>query len=766
MTESSHRWLAVPVIFSVFDNLVNILSLGFYHRNFSFNGTVFEEQFLFTNGYSILSSGFEFFLLSLFRFTLSFVSIYFIFKRLKVQVFVFDYVLSIAYLLTISFSLTKLLCFSEIEEQLTFPGIWINISGTVLLSSVHFILWFAYLKKHKQEQNEDGYTRMVEEIPQENAGVADAVNEQSKSEQSTLTQIGRIYEYTIMHGRWFCGGFTFLMIFAGAKIFLPYYTGQVISEIVKPDHSGSNLLRLILTMGGFAGLSTLFGGLRGSCFTYASSLVGQSLKSNLFRAIVSQEIAFFDKAQTGEILSRLTADCQKLSSTVSNNVNVFLRNVVMIIGSLIFMFFLSWRLTFVTFIAVPPITLITKVYGRYFDRLSEKTQDTVAEGNRVAEEAIGSMRTVRSFACENKEAERFEDCLQKTLEISKKQAVAYLGYTWINELSGNIILVSVLFYAGHLAMKGQLTVNQATSFLLYQMQLGENFANINVVFSSLMESVGATRKAFEYINRKPAIKYEGTNEQPISGDIVFESVNFAYPTRSTTEVLKNLTLNISAGQTVALVGPSGAGKSSCIALLEHFYETNSGRILVDGVEITQYKHSHYHQQVSLVSQEPVLYSGSIRSNILYGCGEWANDSHMIKAAKLANAHNFITELKDGYDTKCGEKGVMMSGGQKQRIAIARALVRNPSILILDEATSALDTESEHVIQQALQRCSIGRTVIIIAHRLSTVENSDLIYVINKGEVVQQGDHTELMSKDGIYRTLVQRQLLRSESIVD
>ncbi|KAI6183113.1 Antigen peptide transporter 2 [Aphelenchoides bicaudatus] len=774
-TDSSHWWLAVPITFSVLDNLANIIGLGFYHTNFNFNVTAFEEQLLFTNGYSFLSSGFEFVLLSFIRLVFFSVGIFLIFRRLPL--IVFDYVLLIADILAISFSLVKLLCFSEIESQLKFPGVWISIFGTMIFAIAHFTLWFVYIKKHKREQDGEGYTRMAEnghvpglqnneEQPQpaSEQTATEAEQKEPKLDRSTaMNLVGKILEYAWLHKWWFFGGFVFLMVYSGARIFIPYYTGQVIAEIVgaegKTEH---DFLRLILIMLALTALSTIFGGLRGGFFEYATYLVDQSMRRDLFRSIVRQEIAFFDKAQTGEIISRLSSDCQTVSSVVSTNINIFMRNMVMLVGALVFMFLLSWRLALITFIAIPPIAFVTKIYGEYFDKLSEKTQETIAEANRVAEESIGSMRTVRSFACENKEAERFEDRLQKTLEISKKKAVAYLGYTWINELSENIILVAVLFYAGHLAMKGQLTVNEVTSFLLYQMQLGENFYSINYVFSGLMESVGASRKVFEYISRQPTIKYEGTNEQPIKGEVIFDSVNFAYPTRSTTEVLKNLTLNISAGQTVALVGPSGAGKSSVISLLEHFYETSSGRILVDGVEITQYKHGHYHQQVSLVSQEPVLYSGTIRYNILYGC-EWADDSHMIEAAKLANAHDFISDLEHGYNTKCGEKGVMMSGGQKQRIAIARALVRNPSILILDEATSALDTESEHIIQQALQKCSVGRTVIIIAHRLSTVENSDVIYVINKGEVVQQGNHKKLMGEEGLYKTLVQRQLLNSET---
>uniref|UniRef100_A0A1I7RYP1 ABC transporter domain-containing protein n=2 Tax=Bursaphelenchus xylophilus TaxID=6326 RepID=A0A1I7RYP1_BURXY len=341
----------------------------------------------------------------------------------------------------------------------------------------------------------------------------------------------------------------------------------------------------------------------------------------------------------------------------------------------------------------------------------------------------------------------------------RRKTIAYMGYAWLNELSENVVLISVLVYAGHLAMNGLLTIEQITSFLLYQLQLGENFYNLNYVFSGLMESVGASRKVFEYMHKKPDIPYNGTVERPVQGSIEFEDVSFSYPTRPNSKVLKHLSLSIKPGETVALVGPSGAGKSSIIALLEYFYEVNKGKIKLDGVDIKEYAHRFYHQQVSLVSQEPTLYSGSVRYNILYGCEEWATDDDMIEAAKLANAHGFITELEHGYDTKCGEKGVQMSGGQKQRIAIARALVRKPAVLILDEATSALDAESEYIIQQALNQCSVGRTVIVIAHRLSTVEKADRIFVIQKGQVVQEGSHQTLMEVDGIYKNLVKRQLL-------
>uniref|UniRef100_A0A0K0D097 ABC transporter domain-containing protein n=1 Tax=Angiostrongylus cantonensis TaxID=6313 RepID=A0A0K0D097_ANGCA len=250
-----------------------------------------------------------------------------------------------------------------------------------------------------------------------------------------------------------------------------------------------------------------------------------------------------------------------------------------------------------------------------------------------------------------------------------------------------------------------------------------------------MECVGASRKVFEYMNRDPLIPNDGTMEPKLGGRIEFTDVHFTYPSRPNNPVLKGLNLVIEAGQTTALVGPSGGGKSSIVSLIQHFYEPNSGTVTIDGVNIKDISHIFYHQKISLVAQEPVLYNGSVRYNILYGC-DWATEEDMLRASKTANVHDFIMELEQGYDTNCGEKGVQMSGGQKQRIAIARALVRNPVVLILDEATSALDAESEALVQEALNRCARERTVLIIAHRLSTIEKADQIAVIHKGLLVQ------------------------------
>ncbi|CAD5210025.1 unnamed protein product [Bursaphelenchus okinawaensis] len=717
--------------------------------------------------FNMLTSGFDFFVCMILRYTFIFTGLILVASKLPTDLF---FLVFTSYgVCSISFSLVKLLCFSEWPDQLYFIGMWISIFWNILGSIFSAAAFHFLIKKRMFKPN---YERMEEEEEQaSDDGEPGTSNAQEKPEKvtrkSVMSHVKFLLRYALLYWKWFTVACVFLVIYSTARIFIPFYTGKVIASIVYQDEaSKKHFYSLVLTMTGFMVVSTICAGFRGASFCWGGALVNRTMRRDLFNSLIRQEIAFFDKLQTGAILSRLTTDCQTVTSILELNINVFMRNTVMLIGSLVFMLSLSWRLTVVTFIVIPPVGVFTKLYGQYYDKLSEGVQTTLAEANRTAEECLGTIRTVRAFACEHKESNRFEDKLVETLAIMKKKTVAYMGYAWLNELSENVVLIAVLVYAGHLAMNGLLTIEQITSFLLYQLQLGETFYSLNYVFSGLMESVGASRKVFEYMHKDPEIPYDGTVEKPVEGQIKFENVNFAYPTRPNSEVLKGLNLSINPGETVALVGPSGAGKSSIIALLEYFYEIGGGKITLDGVNIRDYAHKYYHQQVSLVSQEPTLYSGSIRYNILYGCEEWATDTDMIEAAKLANAHDFISELDEGYDTKCGEKGVQMSGGQKQRIAIARALVRKPAVLILDEATSALDAESEYIIQKALNQCSVGRTVIVIAHRLSTVEKADRIFVIKKGQVIQEGNHQSLMEVEGMYRQLVKRQLLNGESSKD
>ncbi|MGH0168552.1 UNVERIFIED_CONTAM: hypothetical protein FKN15_054383 [Acipenser sinensis] len=336
-------------------------------------------------------------------------------------------------------------------------------------------------------------------------------------------------------------------------------------------------------------------------------------------------------------------------------------------------------------------------------------------------------------------------------------------HSLVQPLTVLALQVSILYYGGHLVVSGHLTSGNLISFIIYELELGDCMENIGAVYTGLMQGVGAAEKVFEFIDRKPQLSSDGTlAPDTLKGLVEFKNVTFSYPTRPETQVLKDVSFTLHPGQVTALVGPSGSGKSSCVSLLEHFYRAQAGQVLLDGSPIEEYDHRYLHTKVSLVGQEPVLFARSVQENIAYGLTDCCLEE-IVQASMKANAHGFITELPDGYSTDAGEKGAQLSGGQKQRVAIARALVRSPHVLILDEATSALDAESEHIVQQALNGIMQDRTVLVIAHRLSTVEKAHNIIVIDKGEVLEQGTHRDLMQKDGLYSKLVKRQILGIET---
>uniref|UniRef100_A0A158P6A9 ABC-type antigen peptide transporter n=1 Tax=Angiostrongylus cantonensis TaxID=6313 RepID=A0A158P6A9_ANGCA len=591
--------------------------------------------------------------------------------------------------------------------------------------------------------------------PPSNYLVLDEMDDE-KPPKDTFELIFRLLQYCKREWVWHISGFSWLFIYSITRIFVPYYTGQVIATVVATK-SYSALAASVSVMAFISCVSAIAAGLRGGSFEYAYSRINRAIRYDLFTGVVRQEVAFFDAHKTGEIASRIAADCQTMSDTVALNVNIFLRNTVMLLGSMIFMMTLSWRLSLITFILVPIIFVASKIFGSYYDLLSERTQNAVAESNDVAEEVLSTMRTIRSFACEDFEADRFYMKLTKTLNVTKTKAIAYIGFLWVSELFQTFIIVAVLWYGGHLVLTGKMKGDLLISFLLYQMQLCENLRQMGEVWTGLMQSVGASRKVFEYIDRVPTILHYGTAQPSlVKGRIEFRNVHFSYPTRNNVPVLRDLSFTVEPGETVALVGPSGSGKSSCIALLENFYQPIAGQVLIDDMPIEEYEHHYIHRKIALVGQEPVLFARSVTENIRYGANVMEG---VIKAAELANAHGFIMQTTMKYETNVGEKGSQMSGGQKQRIAIARALVRQPAILLLDEATSALDTESEHLVQEAIYKNLGGKTVIMIAHRLSTVEKADKIIVINKGKVEQMGKHDELLQQPGTYAALVTRQMI-------
>lgn len=552
---------------------------------------------------------------------------------------------------------------------------------------------------------------------------------------------------------------------------IPYYTGKIIDYAsIDPDPHEFKLTTL--KMLGVALACAVFTGIRGGLFTVAMTRLNVRLRQKLFSSLMQQDAGFFDTTKTGEITSRLAADTTTVSDQICLNLNVMLRSATQAAMVLVFMFSASWRLTVVTFVMIPLVLAVCKLYGAYYRKLSKKVQTELAEANSVADEALSSMTTVKAHAAEDSTLAAYAAKLRRFHLLQRSEAVAYALYMTTNTFLAAAVVAAVLFYGGTLVLRGAMSAGSLVSFMLFQQSLSSAFQALGDVFSALSAAVGAADKVVELMKRQPAVAETGAlAPAQFQGKITLQDVSFHYPARPTMRVLSGLSLTVRPGEIVALVGPSGGGKSSIVKLVERFYVPDQGRVLIDDRPVGDYDRKWLKQRVALVSQEPVLYARSIRRNILYGLeeedglppDEVPTQEDVEQAARLANAHDFICSLPEGYETECGEKGVQLSGGQKQRIAIARALVRRPSVLLLDEATSALDADSEAVVQEALDRTMKSRTVLVIAHRLSTVQDAHRIVVIQHGQVAEQGTHDELLEAGGVYASLVRRQLARAPS---
>lgn len=589
--------------------------------------------------------------------------------------------------------------------------------------------------------------------------------DRTKTKKESNISSWRLMSYCKPDIPYVCLASSFLILAAIGEIFIPYYTGQVIDSIaIEKDREKFTKAIIIMTLISLG--TAIAAGLRGGLFTLIQGRFIRRINNHLFGSIIKQEIGFFDSTKTGEIVSRLTSDTTKMSDQVGLNINVLLRNCVQSIGTCVFMFKLSWKLSVVTLIGLPLVAFISDLYGEYYKKLSTQVQEATAKANEIAAEVVSSMKTVRSFANEDGELERYKSRQNAILKLKIKESFLYGGYRWCTEILALALDVVVLLYGGHLVLEGELSGGYLVSFILYQLQLTFYIEEVGDIYTGLMEAVGASKKVFELIDRKPKIQNIGVfTPSEMSGEIRFENVSFAYPTRPDISVLNNVSFSAARGEVVALVGPSGGGKSTCISLLEHFYEPMAGKVQIDSVPVRNYEHKYLHSRVALVGQEPVLFARSVKENIAYGLnlnGREVEQGLVERVAQLANAHSFISDLPEGYDTETGEKGLQLSGGQKQRVAIARALVRNPQILLLDEATSALDAESEHLVQDAIYKNLSGYTVLIVAHRLSTIEKADRIVVIDQGRVIAQGKHKELVEQNGLYAKLVRRQMLGLE----
>ncbi|XP_034548436.1 ATP-binding cassette sub-family B member 9 [Notolabrus celidotus] len=679
-------------------------------------------------------------------------------------------------LIVITYTLAKMLMLIELGPLMRQPWFLSLVCWTCSSCLGVMLLWRLLGKashlssghlrrgRRREEETSDDTEKLVETAGEEEQEVDYETRKrreegkEEKEKTSTEATLRRLLAYCKKDGGLLSVAVLFLLISAVCEAFIPYYYGKAIDSIVV-HQSMEHFAKPAITLTVLAIASSLAVGVRGGVFTLTFARLNLRLRNHLFRTLMKQEIAFFDENHTGDIISRLSADTIQVSDLISQNVNVFLRSSIKGAGFLMFMCWMSWRLTLVAVMGFPFIALISQLYGNYYKKLTKDVQTTLAEANQVAEETISAMRTVRSFANECGEAENYYAKLLDMFQLNKKQALAYACYMWSSCISELALEVAVLCYGGHLVVTGQMSSSALISFFIYMLDLGECLESIASVYSGLMQGVGAAEKVFEYLDRTPKHPSDGTEVlDTYSGLVEFKDITFAYPTRPETEILKEVSFTLQPGEVTAIVGPSGSGKSSCANLLENFYLPQQGQVLLDGKPVHIFQHDYLHSQVALIGQEPVLFARTVKENITYGLMDMTMEA-VVEAAIKANAHDFITSFPEGYETVVGEKGTHLSGGQKQRVAIARALIRNPRVLILDEATSALDAESEHIVLENLNRSMQECTVLVIAHRLSTLEKADNIIVIDKGHVAEQGSHNQLMASRGLYHKLVQRQIL-------
>jgi len=565
-----------------------------------------------------------------------------------------------------------------------------------------------------------------------------------------------------------------LLIRIPFSLSIPHFVSTTLGALSRGDYQRARQEILLLFI-----LGTIDSALDFWCvflFGYARERIIRGLRVDTFSSILRQEIGFFDTHTSGELSSRLSSDCGEMAADLTWCMRFSTESIGRITGITIYMLVRCPTLGGCALCIVPVVAIINKVYGDFLRNNAIQVQTALAQANSVAQEAFACVRTVISFATEDVENKKYRNKIDEQYHLKIRELfMSGVYYMVISTFLINTCVQAVLLLIGTtLVERGTLTPEILLAFMLYQGQLQNETMNLFNSYSSLIKSSGAGEKVFQLLDRIPPLPGTGNprSSVPVGGggarlqgqvnqiSVQLSNVTFSYPTRPSHNVLNGLNLTIPAGSTLALVGPSGSGKSTVIGLLQRFYDPSSGAILIDNVDLRETDlQQHRRHRLGVVTQDPILFSGSIRSNLTYGC-PWANNTNAIAAAKMAHAHDFITTFPDGYDTNVGERGVAVSGGQKQRIAIARAICKNPSLLLLDEATSALDSASEQAVQAALDQLlssNKGMTTVVVAHRLRTVRDADSIAYMENGQVLEQGTHEQLMElPDGLYKKMVER----------
>jgi len=569
--------------------------------------------------------------------------------------------------------------------------------------------------------------------------------------KSKVNSYIRLLKYVKPYGKLLILSVICMILVSASNLYVPWIIKDVIDKVL--EEKDMTMLYVIIA----SIIVVMF--IRGSttfAHRYLMGFIGQSvirdLRNKLYEHLQNLPIAYFDKRRTGEIMSNLTNDISALQNAMTTDFIMLVQEGAIFIGSFAAMIYLQWKLTVLCLVIVPVVSVTIKFFGRKLHSSGRSVQEKLADVTSMLQETISGVRIIRSFNRTEYETERFGKVNQSNFKATVKSIRQQSQMTPIVEFLAALAIAVIIWYGGVSVIDGLMTAGELIAFLIYAINLANPIKRIAESFGNIQKSLAAADRVFAILD-EPEEDYDHSHEKElivISGRVEAKHVKFEY--EKDNPVLTDLNFVANPGETIAIVGPSGAGKSTIANLLPRFYEITGGEIDIDGMDIREASLGSLRDQIGLVPQDTLLFNTSIKENVLYGRLD-ATDEEVWEAIRSANAEKFIKALPHGIETRVGDRGLVLSGGQRQRIAIARAILKNPKILILDEATSALDTESEKIVQDALDKLMVGRTSFVIAHRLSTIKNADQILVLNNGVIAEKGNHEELMAKGGLYYDL-------------
>ncbi|HXI00737.1 MAG TPA: ABC transporter transmembrane domain-containing protein [Sphingobacteriaceae bacterium] len=598
----------------------------------------------------------------------------------------------------------------------------------------------------------------------------------AKINKQSVQKVFQLLSYLRPYRIKFFLGFICLILSSLSSFFFPLLIGRLIDtgsrgaqipgmgNMVpneKMDFLPTDINTVALTLLGILFISSIFSFFRINWFVEVAEKGLADIRRDTYFKLITLPMNFFSQRRVGELNSRLSSDLSQIQDAITTTSAEMIRQIILLIGGIICLAFVSGKLTLMLLAILPFLIAVAIVFGRFIRKLSRSAQDKLAESNTVVEETLQGISNVKAFVNETYEVNRYNKSIQEVVKIAMRGAKFRGVFASFIVFCIFGTIVGVVWYGSYLIQIGEITVGSMLTFILFSVFVAAAMGSFPELYATMQKAVGASERVLEILaesSEQISINpQENAIKRPVKGNVAFRNIEFSYPSRAEITVLNGVSFEAKSGEKVAIVGPSGAGKSTIASIILRFYEADKGELLFDGIPSTDFSLTDIRNQVAIVPQDVLLFGGSIRENIAYG-RLTASEGEIITAAKRANAYEFITGFPESFDTLVGERGIKLSGGQRQRIAIARALLKDPAILILDEATSSLDSESERLVQEALEELMKNRTSIIIAHRLSTIREADKIVVLEKGKVIEVGTHQELLqNQEGLYRHLSQLQ---------